>query len=522
MKKILFFILFLPLFSCDDWLEVESEVSVTYQNYFQSEQDIEDIFVTIFGKEKKILSSAFLTPFDWTSVYCDEVGTKANGYRTLDPAMYTNNIDWNGLYQVIYLANLLEENQNRFQNISKERTDFWIAQANFFKGLMYFEIARRWGDAPIAPATEDATQKAKSPVDTILALAIRSAEAALTLPTHDKLTDAKGAKVTSRQYASLGTVHTLLANIYAWMGGLYNENKYWEKAEQEASLVIDGKVGAYALVSMEDLVEKTLGVARDVTEVIHSIELNGQDEDRYNQGFFNFCYPGMVLLNYPFTTTNPKNVETINDPRIQVASVEDLYTDKKDLRRKEYWLNLGEPIEIIIYNEQEHKNDTVDYYPPYAYINKWRTPVYSVNPTVNEGGRVLITMECNRVYWRLADLILLRAECRTHLGNTNGAVKEDLNRIRERAGLPGYTGPTDKTTLLKEIFDERDRELFGETCRYYDVVRNGYFRDLFEGNFRTLTDGDVKDGALYLPVSENAFMKNTLMKQNVYWLWHLQ
>ena len=54
MKKIIFIILFFPLFSCNDWLEVESEVSVTYRNYFQNEQDIEQIFATMCGAEKKI------------------------------------------------------------------------------------------------------------------------------------------------------------------------------------------------------------------------------------------------------------------------------------------------------------------------------------------------------------------------------------------------------------------------------------------------------------------------------------
>lgn len=36
---------------------------------------------------------------------------------------------------------------------------------------MYFEIARRWGEAPIAPGSEDAKELAKSPVDSVLAQA---------------------------------------------------------------------------------------------------------------------------------------------------------------------------------------------------------------------------------------------------------------------------------------------------------------------------------------------------------------
>ena len=48
MKKIIFLLLFLPFYSCNDWLDVESEISVTYRNYFQSESDLEKILVTMF------------------------------------------------------------------------------------------------------------------------------------------------------------------------------------------------------------------------------------------------------------------------------------------------------------------------------------------------------------------------------------------------------------------------------------------------------------------------------------------
>jgi len=62
--------------------------------------------------------------------------------------------------------------------------------------------------------------------------------------------------------------------------------------------------------------------------------------------------------------------------------------------------------------------------------------------------------------------------------------------------------------------------LFGEGERYFDIVRNGYFREELKGNYKTLSEQDVKDGALYLRIHNNAFTKNPLMKQNLFWLWH--
>lgn len=525
MKKILFIILFFPLFSCNDWLDVESEVSVTYRNYFQSEQDIEQIFATMCGVERKINLTSDNDPMVWTSIYCNNIPVDIEGYRTLDPSVYiTEQITWSQYYQIIYLANMLEENRYRFENVSKERADFWVAQANFLKGLMYFEIARRWGEAPIAPGTEDASEQAKSPVDSVLAQAIRAAEAALILPTHDKLKDAHGNTVSSRQYASLGSVHTLLANIYAWMGGLYGDNKYWEKAEREASFVLDGKAGFYDLVSLSDLVTQTLGSPRNTTEVIHAIEVNSQDIDRFNQSFFDYSYPGMALLNYPYTTTNRKLVETEYKKMtyIKVDTLMKLYSNPNDLRREEFWYCLGKSF-IIREDDPDTPEDESIIDPPseYGFINKWRETIFSVNPGVIEGGKpVLQAMDGNKIYWRLADLILLRAECRAHLDMPTAV--QDLNRVRQRAGTGEYNGSLEKKRLLREIFDERDRELFGETCRYFDVVRNGYFREIFKGNFQALTDEDIRDGALYLPVGGDAYKNNTLMKQNAYWSWHLQ
>ena len=74
-------------------------------------------------------------------------------------------------------------------------------------------------------------------------------------------------------------------------------------------------------------------------------------------------------------------------------------------------------------------------------------------------------------------------------------------------------------SIRREIFNERRRELFGEGQYYFDIVRNGYYREMLRGKFKTLTDEEVRNGALYTWVSSDAFEKNTLMTQNRYWLW---
>ena len=517
MKKIIFLLLFLPFYSCNDWLDVESEISVTYRNYFQSESDLEKILVTMFGSEKNILAygGRYL---DYVGLPCDYPSTYTKPYQELNYETFwskgcDNFMSWSTYYATIYMANFLRDNQYRIKNIPKERVNYWMAQANFIKGLMYFKIAQHWGEAPIAPGSEEADERAQSPVDTVLAEAIRCAKAALILPPHDKLTDANGAAITSRQYASLGSVHTLLANIYAWMGGLYDKEEFWKKAEQEASLVIEGKAGFYDLENnISLLIQNTLGKARATKEVIFSIEVNEQDDRWYDIANLELRYPGTLLINYPYTETDPRKINNaLREERISVNAVKQLFPDPEDQRRKEYWYKLGEELTI--------EGEETPFKPRFAYINKWRDAVKTTNPVFIMQNIGVIAMDGNRIIWRLADLILLRAECRAHLGMTTEALK-DLDRIRDRAGLKGYTGATNKTSLLKEIFHERERELFGEGERYFDIVRNGYFREELKGNYKTLSEQDVKDGALYLRIHNNAFTKNPLMKQNLFWLWH--
>lgn len=76
-----------------------------------------------------------------------------------------------------------------------------------------------------------------------------------------------------------------------------------------------------------------------------------------------------------------------------------------------------------------------------------------------------------QVVFRLAEQYLIRAEARAQLGNNIVGAQEDLNVIRNRAGLPNTTATT-KSALLDDIFHERQVELFTEQGhRWFDLKR---------------------------------------------------
>lgn len=74
------------------------------------------------------------------------------------------------------------------------------------------------------------------------------------------------------------------------------------------------------------------------------------------------------------------------------------------------------------------------------------------------------------VVFRVAELYLIRAEARAKAGDLIGA-KEDLNQIRNRAGLPNTTA-TAQEDILMAILKERQVELFTEHGhRFFDLKR---------------------------------------------------
>ncbi|MDE5610953.1 MAG: RagB/SusD family nutrient uptake outer membrane protein, partial [Odoribacter sp.] len=480
MKRLLTILLFLPLISCNDWLDIDPENSVTLTNFFQNENDLESLHTSMLARLQTVCMGK--QPYYYMSIDADEQKQSIKGFRELDVAIHTTQTignstlksTWSNHYAVISLADLMIDNEYRFQNIPAERAAFWLKQAHFVKALTYFRIAQIWGDAPISPNSESLVALAKSPAVDVLKYAAKEAKIALDLPAHDNMQNATGRPITSKQYASRGSVNTLLAQIYAWIGGLTQEKTYWEQAEYYASQVIDEFAGDYELEDMEGLIKNVFGKARNSKETIFCIDNDLLDDAHTYDTHFTGDLPGQEMINYPHINASPQSLSNDNAQqynRIKVSTVEKIYPDENDLRRKEFWYNLGK-VEITV-NEESVPS-------PYAFINKWRDYHYQTNSEMLEGGAsVPVATDCDFVIWRLADVILLRAECRTRLNKTEA--KNDLDRIRERAGLGAYSGSTEAEALRKEIFNERRRELFGEGQYYFDIVRNGYYREMLYG-----------------------------------------
>lgn len=78
----------------------------------------------------------------------------------------------------------------------------------------------------------------------------------------------------------------------------------------------------------------------------------------------------------------------------------------------------------------------------------------------------------NVIILRLADMYLIRAEAQAKLSGTILAIQQDIDKIRNRANLPGTSAAT-HADLLTAIEKERRLEFAFEGIRWFDLVRTG-------------------------------------------------
>ena len=474
-------------------LDYTSTNAINYSNAFNRESELNATTVSIhFYLNNCLESSSILTQ---VGLIADET-TSSDELREWNPRTV---IDWKPLYNVIYEANLLLENIGRTQGLTDERRAYHVGQAQFALGFAYFTLSRAFGLAVIPESTSAIRQYPLSSMLQVIDKAIYHAEQAYSiLPTYDKLRNLSGATVSSKQFASKGNSAALLAHLYAWKGSMIelyglsgaSAQEAYRKSVDYASVLINGQAGSYSLLSSpEELCKRLSDPAADNPEEIFSLVY---DKTRSNNSV-SHNEVAALYCTWPVDKTLSLGDITNAPFRLLASTVRSLYPDAGDARRTAFFYEA----------DQTHEVAGKDYAIPY----KFRNAIF-VNDASSSSGLSFVSIDANYVYWRLADIYLLRAECYAKLGET-GSATSDLNRIRQRAGATDYPAPGE-SDLKEAIFHEREREFLLENdSRYYDILRNGYQTTKLQGKFQQLTATDIAGGALNLPVPPAAFQDKT-------------
>lgn len=500
MKRFLYGLLVVMLFSsCDSMLDLEPKSGVTFEHYFSTEQDLEALVTQMHANLRTALLA--VTYHDYMGLKIDFIKRKSNvtKLRQLNAEYLLapeNQQQWKAYYNTLAIVDLFFDNYKKATSVSPDRVRFYCGEGEFVKAVCYFYLARTWGDAVITKGSNYTDKYAKSSAEAVLDTAIHAASRAYDmLPKYSNLKNSNNKALISKQYGCKGSSAALLAHLYAWKGSVLHRSEDLKEAEKWASKLIEqefqNEVGVYTLAGDPEEVCTDV-MNRKSAESIFELEINYNDVSSYA-----VFLPAYFMIGAPIKKGEEKDAIKDKEFGIYISTVENMFP-KGDQRREAYFYRLDDP---------EWRGNEL------AYLYKWRNTRYGSSVS---GESWFKGMDVNRVIFRLADIYLLRAECRVKLGDLTGA-KADLQAIRERAKAEKWPAGNDSGDLQLDIFREREKELLYEGHRYYDVVRNELWNTELDAGFPELSEDDVKDGALYLPVPQTAFLQNDLMIQNTYW-----
>lgn len=231
------------------------------------------------------------------------------------------------------------------------------------------------------------------------------------------------------------TARALLARLNLYAG-------LWDEAANEASAILN----VTNLYAWEDNIDNIF-----LKESLSTIwQLSPAHSDNNTEEGSTFIF-----------TSGPPPMSALNSNLVGAFPLGDL--------RKTHWIG-------------EVTNGTNTWYHP----NKYKH-------TLTEGG----SQEYS-ILFRLAEQYLIRAEARAHLGDLTGA-KEDLNKVRNRAGLPN-TAAQSATDIITDILEERRFEFFTELGhRFFDLKRTNQLTNILSVTKPYWND---TDSLLPIPASE--------------------
>ena len=417
--------------------------------------------------------------------------------------------DWTRFYKVINAACLFIEKAKEVVEkdpaYSEVNYTYDAAQVRVIRALAYFYMVRMWGDVPLITYSYDNgsfPKVARTDAGIVLNYVISELrEAAKLLPEQLGATSDKyyGFDANTWRGVLLNrySAYTILAHVEAWRGNYIDADIY----------------SAQVLDKVPDFI-KTIEVLTTTSNLVSS---KGIFYDDYNA---DYRAARLVSFNYKYTSNQINEVGTdghleswtLAEPIVR-KQLPDIYLSKDTL------VNM-----FMSGYTSDNRFGLNDLTTPVAYYENYITglsleyPIFSKIQVVTgseNGSHNLGVYSSSIIFSRLADMQLLRAEALVILNRVSDTLSL-LNELRDMRNLPSLSYAknldSDPKKLLKEIFQERRRELIGEGHRWYDRIREAR---IVGDDWEMMTL--INNGGIYWPVSENVMRENPAIEQNDYW-----
>lgn len=387
--------------------------------------------------------------------------------------------NWRLFYRAIEQCNLvLEKIPEITTGLTAERKKQLLADARFLRALSHFYAARIWGDVPINLEARNVKPLGREPLSAVMQMVVD--EVNIAIP--DLPWRYEGTIKESMSRGTKGAALALKAHASMWL-------KDYQGASDAVKEIISSNM--FKLVPVEGF--RDLFDAGESEEMIFEVYYDTKKGEYAD-------YYGHIMTYYLTNPYTSRTNLTLAVPRSKIMEIyPDYVRDGSDKRVPAFFQSIdfsvsGNELRPVLPDPLANGERAI----MFAKFRKVKDRSYSL-------------MEAPVPVFRYADVLLLKAEADARLGNVAAAL-ENLNSVRSRAGIPIFTRD-DQPIVIEEVLEERRRELIGEFQRSYDLVRVGR---LHEFNPNVTAQGE-KDGAGFVPVSDEAFANNPNMEQTYYW-----
>lgn len=401
-----------------------------------------------------------------------------------------NMSDWGFLYRVITAANTILDNigSKDIANITEAERAKYRAEAKFIRCVTYYLLVRQFGDVPYIIDINDKEKRERMNQIEVFKNCITELKGCV-----DDLPWTYADPALRGVRAMKGGAYALMMEMYMWMAGFdeANSNSYYKQVADIGDIVVNQNSGNYELLSIENMKEIFKGNSKE------SLFEIGQDFN-YNEKFSVLVTLADIVLRTPYKrNVNSTYIYYRNEYLHQLY--DGTFNGNVD-RRKDLWF------------ESANMYNTVGQFVFLKFINTYGTSGENENPNDN------------KILFRFANAILLRAEALEKLGRYGEALTE-LNKVRTRAGAEVFTGDenvktassTSTITLEDAIWWERERELMGEGTMFYDLVRT---RKILDSKYtpNPITYEELINGAWTYPIHSEVIRRNPKIQPNSFWL----
>lgn len=439
LKFITFFSLCLLLStSCKKWLELKPQDGKVREDYWQTADQLKAAVIGCYVS----LSNNVLVQnlFEWGELRADMISTTPSS-TTEEVAFAQANIlttssltKWNTLYTVINNCNtVIKYGPNvlaKDPTLNQQQLDAYLAEAYALRALMYFDLVRTFGEAPLQleASSSDANIQmlTKSSREDILKQVI----ADLAFAEQHAVTSYGADPVQNKGRITRYAVNALQADVYLWMAGS-DHPEYYTNCIAACDKVINS--GEFGLIDGSNQLNwyTTLFYNGNSSESIFEIQFDAQ-----------LLNPFYAMLGNPSAkrfTASPALMDNVftTDPTDPI-NIKDIRGDGGSIRATDnvIWKFMGT-----------------------TNINAIRTQT---------------TSYAHWFFYRYADILLLKAEACAWANRGQDALTL-INQVRTRArALPASAqspADNDPEGITEYILAERQREFAFEGKRWFDVLR---------------------------------------------------